>query len=181
MASLKMWPNGTICHFSAVVEHGERLGALDQSLLLRCLGTAFRGIALFDRSAATASVAAARNPLWDASAWLAADALLGIAAVDGEISRIEGAALCLAYLAYLGILIRMSHAVEKLRAESSPIRFLLPIGALAVGFVLVASSADLAVEHGLGLATRYGLDPTAIGLFGFYLAFVLFRLGTFLG
>jgi len=123
-------------------------------------------ITLFDRSVPTASVTAERNPLWDASAWLAAVALLGIAAIDGEISRIEGAALCVAYLAYLGILIRMSHAVEKLRAKSSPIRFLLPIGAVVVGLVVVAFSADLAVEHGLGLATRYELDPTAIGLFG---------------
>jgi hypothetical protein len=48
-------------------------------------------ITLFDRSAATTSLATERNPLRDAAAWLAAIALLGLAAIDGEISRIEGA------------------------------------------------------------------------------------------
>jgi Ca2+/Na+ antiporter len=100
-------------------------------------------IMLFDRSASRISVAAKGNPLRDASAWLAAVALLGIAAVDGEISRSEGALLVLTYIAYLGILIRLNRAVEKFRANNAPLRFLLPIVALVGGLVLVASSADL--------------------------------------
>jgi cation:H+ antiporter len=60
----------------------------------------------------------------------------------------------------------LNHAVEKFRAEDSPLRFLWPSAALVVGLVLVVVSADLAVEHALGLATRHGLNPTAIGLFG---------------
>ncbi len=107
----------------------------------------------------------AERPQQDAAVWLGAVVVLAAAAADGTIVRWEGTLLALGYLVYLGLLIRANRAIDKLWSNGQDRRFLLPILRLVFGLALVVFAADLVVEHGMRLAERSGIDPTAIGLF----------------
>jgi cation:H+ antiporter len=138
-------------------------------------------IMLLDRSAAATSQAAVRSPLRDAGAWFVALILLAIAASDGEISRLEGWLLGVAYLLYLVALVKSSHAIGRLRSEIAPLHFLWLSVVLLVGLGLVVVSADLVVEHAIHLAERHGVNPTAIGLFAIGMGTSLPELAVSLG
>ena len=109
-----------------------------------------------------------RNAIRNAFAWLVATFGLWAVAGDGVVSRLEGAALVLAYAVYLGAMLRTRVPSES-GDEVAPARAFdllrLALG-LVFGLALVVGSADLVVEHTIGLATRTGIPPTAIGLFG---------------
>jgi cation:H+ antiporter len=121
-------------------------------------------IAFFSASGPTLS---SRPPTRDALVWFGASVLLFLTAEDGVILRWEGALLATSYVAYFVVLLRANVSGSRLLPKGERQKFALPAIGLVAGLGIVGVSADLALEHGLRLAEKSGIDAAALGLFAF--------------
>lgn len=81
---------------------------------------------------------------------------------DGDVTRVEGATLLIAYLIYFVALVQAehtSHGEPLPRKPGAP----SPVFALGVGLVTVILSAHVVVTEGVELATTWGVSQTVVG------------------
>jgi cation:H+ antiporter len=94
---------------------------------------------------------------------LLAIALTTILFWDGDVGRLQGAALLIAYLIYFVSLVQAEHGhgEEKTHRDA---RGLSPMFALFVGLVTVILAAHVVVTEGVELADSWGISQTLVGV-----------------
>ncbi|HUF76404.1 MAG TPA: hypothetical protein VMM35_09000, partial [Longimicrobiales bacterium] len=81
---------------------------------------------------------------------------------DGEVGRLQGAALLIAYLIYFVSLVQAEHGHGEERAPHGAQR-LSPMLALSAGLVTVLLAAHVVVTEGVALADSWGISQTLVG------------------
>jgi cation:H+ antiporter len=92
---------------------------------------------------------------------LGATVLLGLFALDGLVSRVEGAALVVVYAMYVVALLareEVGDSLEEFGAESGVAAWIR----LAAGLVVVGLASELTVRSVVGIAETFGLQETLI-------------------
>ncbi len=104
-----------------------------------------------------------RHRIWnDGVMLLGSVLLLGLVAIDGQITGVEGAILLTVYGVYAITLVRREHRSDKLPIESRRKR--IDAAQCALGLALVAGFAHLVLSQSLHLAVTWGLGQTLVGL-----------------
>jgi cation:H+ antiporter len=102
----------------------------------------------------------------DTTTLLLAALLLGLLALDGDITRVQGGVLLGAYLVYLAVLVRTEKATEVSTADPSPSPdFWRTTIEVIGGLGLVVFSAELVVSGAITLAADWGVSQTLVGIF----------------
>jgi len=84
----------------------------------------------------------------------------------GYVSRVEGLALVVIYIFYLGILLRQERLLEKFNSQGDGKgSLILEILKCFMGIAIVIYAADLVVNNGILLAIKIGLSSSLIGIF----------------
>ena len=94
---------------------------------------------------------------------LLAIALTTVLCWDGDVGRLQGAALLIAYLIYFVSLVQAEHGHGEERAPRDAER-LSPMLALSVGLVTVLLAAHVVVTEGVALADSWGISQTLVGV-----------------
>jgi cation:H+ antiporter len=99
----------------------------------------------------------------DGATLLLAIGLTAALALDGGVSRFEGAALLIAYLIYLVALVQDEHhnGDGEARAQGGATS---PLFSIAIGLVTVVLSAHVVVTEGVALAESWGISQTVLGV-----------------
>lgn len=85
-----------------------------------------------------------------------------LVAYDGEITRIEGYILIIAYLVYYISMLRLEKVTQKIRANDK--KNWVNVLYLVFGAGLVILSADLVIKFTLALAYEWGADPVFVSI-----------------
>jgi cation:H+ antiporter len=93
---------------------------------------------------------------------LLAIALTTVLCLSGSVSRLEGAALVIAYLIYFVSLVQAEHGHGEEHAPRDA-RRLPPAVALLIGLATVLLAAHVVVTEGVALAEGWGISQTAVG------------------
>jgi cation:H+ antiporter len=102
----------------------------------------------------------------DTTTLLLAALLLGLLALDGDITRAQGGVLLGAYLVYLAVLVRTEKNTEPATADPSPSPdFWRTTIEVIGGLGLVVFSAELVVSGAITLAADWGVSQTLVGIF----------------
>ncbi len=98
----------------------------------------------------------------DGTTLLLAIALTTALCWDGDVTRVEGATLLIAYLMYFVALVQ-AESRELDEVEGPMVRALSPFWALGVGLVAVILAAHVVVTEGIAIAEAYGISQTVVG------------------
>jgi cation:H+ antiporter len=105
-----------------------------------------------------------KRQLQQGATWLFASlAVLTLVAIDGGISRTEGAVLLIVYIVYYVSLVRREAALDKVRRKTDP-TLKISILYLAGGLIVVGASSHFVIESALSLAETLGFSQTFIGV-----------------
>jgi cation:H+ antiporter len=94
---------------------------------------------------------------------LLAIALTAALAFDGQVGRLEGVALLLAYLIYLVALVQQEHHSGDAQPRA-PKGGISPLFSIGVGLVTVVLAAHVVVTEGIALAEAWGISQTVLGV-----------------
>jgi len=89
--------------------------------------------------------------------------LLALTGIDGQISRLEGITLIVAYLVYYVQLVRKERASERIIKEIDG-KMAYNLVYLAAGLILVIFSSNLVVENATLLAENWGVKQSFVGI-----------------
>ncbi|MDP8929561.1 MAG: sodium:calcium antiporter, partial [Actinomycetota bacterium] len=99
--------------------------------------------------------------------------LLGGLALDGQLSRVDGAVLLVGYVAAVGYLVWLSRRgvnieasgeVAKEMSKAEQLGKATSGGLLAISLVMVVVASELLVEGATDLIARFGLSQTLVGM-----------------
>lgn len=90
--------------------------------------------------------------------------VLGLLALDGELSRMDGAIMLVLFTAWLGVVV---HEVRRQRSAASTVlaefNHARAVMECVAGFLLLVASGRLIVLGAQGIALEHGIDPFVIG------------------
>jgi cation:H+ antiporter len=107
----------------------------------------------------------------DGIALLGSIILLFIVGYDGEVTRVEGLILLLAYVIYYIVLLKSNSNAPSNNEEQEQLSIIKLATYLVIGFVVLIFSSHLVVENALFFAKKWGLEQSFVGI-------VLIGLGT---
>lgn len=143
-----------------------RVGGVETSGLIvgETIGTAMSQITLILGVAGMFGVLKMKKENFgrDAMMLIGSVAMFILASLDGELSRLDGVLLILAYLAYFGLLLRGKQTHGNRRVIKGGLW--QAIISLITGFALLIFASDLTIDNAIAVSERFNIAQAYIGL-----------------